>query len=137
LNTKTPFLNREVGFCVSGRISKPQPRAYYYISTGISGVHFEWGFHGRPRSSFSVQLHFEKGNKEYNQSACEKLEKLKSKIESKTGENVIFQKDWGKRWSKIYLEKNEGKMTKELQDWAIEKMVIFYNILQPELEKLL
>jgi len=117
-------------------LSTPLPQAYYKIPTGISGFHFEWGFHGRPRSSFGVELHFEKGNKEYNQSACEKLERLKSKIESKTGESVIFQKDWGKRWSRIYLEKNEGKMTKELKDWAIEKMKLFNDILQPELEKL-
>jgi len=113
----------------------PKPVFIYQIPTGIAGFHFEWAFHGRPRSSFGVELHFEKGNAETNQMTCTKLEKLKSQIESGTGEKVIFQKEWGKRWSRIYIEKNEGKITDELKEWAVDKMVIFYNLLMPELEK--
>lgn len=114
----------------------PTTKSYYQISTGIAGFHFEWGFHGRPRSSLGVELHFEKGNSETNQAACKRFESLKSIIEKETGEKVIFQPRWGKRWSKIYIEKNEGKFTEELKEWAVEKMVIFYNLLKPELEKL-
>lgn len=114
----------------------PAPRSYYQIPTGISGVHFEWGFHGRPRSSFGVELHFEKGNKEFNKNAIEEIEKLKTELERNLGEKVIFQKDWGKNWSRLYIEKKEGKMTEELKKWAVEKMKIFIQIIQPELDRM-
>jgi hypothetical protein len=121
---------------MSVNLPNPPTRSYYPIPIGISGFHFEWAFHGRPRSSFGVELHFEKGNAETNRLACTKIEKMKSQIESETGEKVIFQKEWGKRWARIYFEKNEGKITDELKEWAVDKMVIFYNLLMPELEKM-
>jgi len=121
---------------IQASFPEPKPNFIYQIPTGIPGFHFEWSFHGRPRSSFGVELHLEKGNVETNHMVCSKLEKLKSHIEAETGEKVIFQKEWTKRWSRIYIEKNEGKVTDELKEWAVEKMVIFYNLFMPELEKL-
>ncbi len=117
-------------------LPEPMPLLYYQIPTVISGVHFEWTFHGRPRSSFGVELHFEKGNKETNKNLLEEIKKSQNEIEKKTGEKVIYQEDWGKTWARLYLEKNEGKMTDELKKWAIDKMIIFYELLQPKLEKL-
>jgi len=114
----------------------PKPMGYYQIPTGISAVHFEWGFHGRPRSSFGVELHFEKGNKETTRNLLKEMEKAKNEIEKATGEKVIFQEDWGRTWARLYLEKNEGKMTDELKKWAVEKMTILYKLLQPKLDKL-
>ncbi len=59
-------------------MQKPQPRSYYPIGIkGAPGVHFEWGFHGRPRSSFGVELHFEKANRNENISL---LNEVASKI---------------------------------------------------------
>lgn len=115
---------------------EPLPRSYYQIPTGINGLHFEWAFHGRPRNSFGVELHFEKGNKDYNTKVINSLEHFKAEIEQKTGEKVIFLKDWGRVWARIYIEKQEGGMTEELKKWAVEKMEILYKILQPELDKL-
>ena len=115
---------------------KPIPRRYYQIPTGKSRIHFEWCFHGRPRSSFGVELHFETGNKEFNKSAIDKLEKFKSKIEQATNEKVIIQKDWGSNCARLYIEKNEGRMTEELKNWAVEKMKILIEILQPEIDNL-
>ncbi|EKD26972.1 MAG: hypothetical protein ACD_79C00949G0001 [uncultured bacterium] len=114
----------------------PLPKAYYQIPTGISGVHFEWGFHGRPRSNFGVELHFEKGNRDFNQKMLTSIEKLKDEIEKLTGEKVIFNPKWSGTYARLYLQKNEGSMTEELKIWAIEKMAILYNLLQPEIEKL-
>ena len=115
---------------------EPLPRSYYQLPTGISGFHFEWGFHGRPRNSFGVELHFEKGSKEHNTRVINLLEKFKAEIEQRTGEKITFQKDWGKAWARLYMEKNEGSMTDELKKWAVEKMEIVYKILQPEFDKL-
>lgn len=113
----------------------PSGKSYYQIPVRISGIHFEWGFHGKPRSSFGVELHFEKGNRESNIHGIEYFEKFIPIIEKTTGEKVIVQKDWGTRWSRMYLEKNEGKMTDELKSWAVQKMEIFYKTLKPELDK--
>jgi hypothetical protein len=114
----------------------PKPWSYYQIQTGIPSVHFEWGFHGRPRSSFGVELHLEKGNKDYNTNAIEKLSHLKTKLEKATGEALIIQKDWGKKWSRIYTELPEAKPTEELKAWGVRNMKAFIEILQPELDKL-
>ena len=117
-------------------LHEPYPQSWYSIPTGTSCVHFEWCFHGRPRSSFGVELHFEKGNKDANRNLLKEMEKSKNEIEKETGEKVIIQEDWGKTWARLYIEKGEGKMTEELKKWAIEKMKILYKLLQPKLDKL-
>ncbi len=116
--------------------AKPTTKRYYQISTGKSGIHFEWIFHGRPRSSFGVELHFEKENREFNKAAIDKIEIFKSEIEQKTNEKVIFQNDWVKNYARLYIEKNEGKMTEELKEWAVKNMKIFIEILQPIIDNL-
>jgi hypothetical protein len=116
--------------------SPPVPRAYYQIQTGIGSVHFEWGFHGRPRSSFGVELHFEKGNKETNLAFLTACVKLKSSLETALHEKVVIQEDWGKAWARLYVEKQEGKVTDELRDWAVDKMNTLITVLQPEIDKL-
>jgi len=116
--------------------STPTPKSYYQISTGLSGVHFEWGFHGRPRSSFGVELHFEKSNKELNLTLLSACAQLKQQLGSALKEEVVIQQDWGKAWARLYVEKQQGKITDELKDWAVEKMLILIQVLQPELDKI-
>lgn len=120
-------------------LPKPQPRYFYQIPvpiSGLSGIHFEWAFHGRPRSSFGVELHFEKVNKARNVLLVESILPYKEQLEDIIGQPLIIQKDWGKQWSRIYFEKQEGKMTEELKEWAIETMVQMYKFLFPILETL-
>lgn len=114
----------------------PSDRAYYSIPTGVPGVHFEWAFHGRPRSSFGVELHFERSNRKFNKFGIDKMEKIKGELEKELGEVVVFQHDWGKRWARVYIEKDEGKMTDDLKKWAVDKMEILYNLAMPIVEKL-
>jgi hypothetical protein len=64
------------------------------------------------------------------------LEKSTDEIEKAIGEKVIFQPNWGKVAGRLYVQKNEGRMTEELKQWAIEKMVILYNTLQPKLTQI-
>lgn len=128
-------LIRKLKQVLPNQYPKPIPKNYYQVPTEINGVHFEWAFHGRPRSSFGVELHFE-GNKRYNKDTIDKIENLKTKIEQYTKERVIIQKDWGKSWSRLYIEKHEGEMTEELKDWAVNNMKIFIDLLQPEIDKL-
>ena len=117
-------------------LPKPRPRSYYQIQTGIPGAHFEWGFHGRPRSSFAVELHFEGGKRDEKLRYLNALRNLKEQLERELGENVIFDDKWLKSSTRILIEKQEGKMTEELKDWAVEKMIKMYNLLQPKLEEM-
>ena len=116
-------------------LGEPRSGSYYQIPTGITGIHFEWAFHGRPRSSFGVELHFEKGNQAVNAALLIKIEHLKGEIEKQTGEPVFFEKEWGRTWPKMYIEKTGGAITEELRKWAVSNMIIFYRLLLPELQK--
>lgn len=113
-----------------------KPIYYCQIPTGIGSIHYEWMFKGTPRSGFGVELHFEKSNRGANLRFLKELEKSKEEIEKALGEKVIFQPNWGKVVGRLYIQKNEGRLTEELKQWAIEKMVILYNTLQPKLTQL-
>ena len=126
-------LSKKLGEEIDIDLPEPNPQSNFQVPIDISGIHFEWAFHGRPRSSFGVELHFEKGSKTENLRYINTLKGFKDNLEGELGEEIIFQEDWGKRWARLYVEKEEGKMTDELKAWAIEKMMKMYNFLQPKL----
>jgi hypothetical protein len=115
------------------QLRQPPNKAYYQISTNITGIHFEWGFSGRPRCSFCVQIHFEKSKKEDNEKYFNEIIKLKDELEKATNEEVIGEKNWGSRWSRIYIKKEQGNINDELVKWGIEKMIMFINIINNKL----
>ena len=112
----------------------PRPRSYYFIQIG-SNVHFEWCFHGRHRSSFGVELHFEKSNKVENIKLLKDIVgKYMDDLEKQTGEALIIQEDWGDHWSRIYFERQEGAITEDLKKWAIQTMLVMHNSILPYLK---
>ena len=117
-------------------LPKPGASSYYKIPTSLPHTHFEWGFHGRPRSSLGVELHFENADKSKNTQHLQEMAKFKDAVERETGEELSLQPEWGKAWSRMYVEKQEGKMTEELKGWAVDTMERFYKILAPKLEGL-
>jgi hypothetical protein len=131
---------KELVRCLKGKIdreySSPQPKYYYQIPTGIGGIHFEWSFHGRPRSSFCVELHFEKGSHATNLEILSKIQSRVPQLEKFLQEQLIIQKEWGENWSRLYIEKNEGQFTEELKEWAVDKMAKIINELQPVFDEM-
>jgi len=115
--------------------ASPKPSSVYQIPTGLAGVHFEWAFHGRPRSSLGLELHFEKGNKQTNQKLFSACARLKEQTEKVLNEMVVLQPDWGKTWARLHVEKQQGRITDDLREWAVEKMCLLIQCLQPELDK--
>jgi hypothetical protein len=113
--------------------AKPYARYYCQIPSGIGSIHYEWMFKGNPRRGFGVELHFEKSNKEQNIKYLNRLERSKDELEKALGEKVVFQPNWGKVVGRLYIQKNEGQMTEELKQWAIDKMAILYNTLQQKI----
>ena len=55
-------------------------------------------------------------------------------LEKELQEEVKVQKEWGSKWSRLFIEKNEGQFTEELKVWAVNKMTILINTLQPILD---
>jgi hypothetical protein len=51
--------------------------------------------------------------------------------------DLKFEYPWGKRCARIYALKQEGEMTEDLKDWAVETALKFYDVFKPRLDKLL
>lgn len=121
---------------ISKPLKDPYPRSYYQIQTGITGLHFEWTFHGRPRSSLGVELHAEGRDSNLNKEIIEKLAVLKDVIEKNTSENLVIQCPWGQKWARLYIEYPSGEITEEMKAWTVDKMEVLIKILQPAIDKL-
>jgi len=122
---------------ISTRLPAPKPGDNHYtFPAGLPGAHFKWGFTGRSRSPFTAGLHFCSKNRDTKLMRLREMRKLRHEIEERTGEKVVFEPEATEREARLYIQKNEGRMTEELKKWAVEKMVILYNLLKPELEKL-
>ncbi len=113
---------------VAVEIPPPRGSSYHQIRIGLSGVHFEWGFHGRPRDSFCVELHFERKDKESNRRMLSEILKSKREIEEKVGQEMIVDEDFFSNWTRVYFERKGGNMSDELQRWAIDTMLKFYEV---------
>ena len=118
------------------KLHLPTPKSYYQVPVGKGGMHLEWAFHGRPASTFGVELHFERMNRAINGENLAHFEKYIPEIEETTGEKVICQKDWGKAWARLYILRGEASMTEELKIWAVDKMASLYTLLKPQFNKI-
>lgn len=116
----------------------PEPRnqSYYQIPTVIAGVHYEFGFHGRPRSSLGVELHFEKSKFEQNRPLIEACEVMLSELEERLGQPVFVDKPWGTKWARLYIESDRAEMNDELAKWAADQMEALMSVMQPVLDEL-
>lgn len=113
----------------------PCGQGYYLMPTSVPDVHFEWGFHGRPRSGLRVLLHFETGNLEQNRALFAVCEPHLPALEAALGEPVSVENPWGSRVS-LYIENPQTKMDEELAMWAADKMAVFMRVMQPILDGL-
>lgn len=108
------------------------------LHIGYGGVHFEWAFHGQPRSWFEVGLHFEKSTMQENKKLFDHFISVKPKIENELGGLELESEfPWMARCARIYASKQEGQMTEELKDWALDIMLKFYSVFKPRLDEFL
>ncbi len=114
------------------------PQSWIGLPIGHSYIHLEWAFHGRPRNSFEVGLHFEKPSKEENKKLLDHFVTIRDELERELqGLQLEFQFPWGKRWARIYALKQEGEMTADLKGWAVQTALRFYSAFKPRLDELL
>jgi hypothetical protein len=129
---------RELTDAIRGRISAspgvPEPQCRHFISAGVPCFHFLWAFRGGLGGPFAVELHFESKNEERKKVVLRKMEGWKGEVEKGTRERAETEST--RREARLYIQNSEAPVGDELKKWAVGKMVILYNLLQPELEKL-
>ncbi|MGD0275088.1 MAG: DUF4268 domain-containing protein [Syntrophales bacterium] len=116
-------------------LSDPRPISYYQIPSGVGSIHFEWLFQSKLRR-FGVELHFEKGSKEANLRYLKSLKKYIPELEKLIGQPVEIMEHWSKNWSRMFVQMNDCELTDEVRQFAVEKMVVFYDYLRPKLAEL-
>ena len=116
---------------------RPLAQSWLSIPIGFGGIHLEWAFHGKPRNSFEVGLHFERPTRKENQRILELLKQATTTLEKELGVKLIFQENWGRKWSRILTTRDEGVMTEELKKWAVDTMVKFYKSFKPRVDSAL
>jgi len=123
------------------RLSRPG-RYHIQIPTAYRGIHFEWLVFGRGKTKkLDVTLHIETRDVEMNKKIIEDLLPYKEELERAIGEEVHFGSwsyDRETRWSKIAVMREFGEnMDEAVKNWAAETMVKMYDILYPNLSKVM
>lgn len=116
---------------------EPDGHLYYKFASAVAGAHFEWYFELFKWRRLGVELHFETSHRNWNQGMITGLAQSRSLLEKQTGERVYIHRNWGRThdWARIYLANSSLDNIEGLKKWAVKKMVIFYQALQPELKK--
>jgi len=105
---------------------------------GIGGIALQWAMHGgleKQNSRLAVEILLGKPVKEQNYVILDKLADLQDELQQEIGERLVFQKEWGRSSSRIYASKEASRVTDELQDWAVDTMVKFYDAFGPRLKE--
>ncbi len=113
---------------------KPTNRYCYIPIKNHSKIHTEWLVWGD--KGLRVELHLERANREENLHIFSKLKALSTELESKIGEELIFDDKWQKRGVRIYTEKKPMELTDEVKQWAMETMIKFYEVFTPLIDEL-
>jgi hypothetical protein len=105
------------------------------LPIGYAYMHFEWTFRRRPKNHFIVSLDFEKPTREENEVILAELEKSKEYLESKMGEKINYEHQWGERWSRLYVVNESVDDVQKLDDWVINTTKKFYKYIKPKLDE--
>lgn len=117
-------------------ITKKNPTKQSYLSmpSGHQGIHFEWYFRER-RKLFCVSIHFEHKEVSKNKNIFDYFFHLKDDIKKDfPEEEIIFEREWGRRWAQIYIARNNIDLDDENLKWGINNMLRFYIVMNPLLD---
>ncbi len=116
---------------------RPTKSTWLAIYTGYRNIHFEWVIRKRPVERFDAALHFERPDKEENLELLEHLRSKKHEFEKKIpDETIIFDENWGERWTQIYVKRDSGALDESNIEWGAKTMCKFYGALKPILDEL-
>ncbi|MDY9924380.1 DUF4268 domain-containing protein [Methanobacterium sp.] len=117
---------------------RPYKSSYFTITTEYPNIHFEWMFRKRPLKRFMVCLHFETPERSNNKKLLDHFNSRKEEIEEKLPNNkIIFDENWGKQGTQIYIQKDSIELDEENVNWGAETMLKFYETFKPLLDEYL
>ena len=113
------------------RRSKGLTNSWLGLPIGLSNAHLEWAVHGlnRPKGWFEVGLHLEHSEGDKNLDGLEWLQQKQQKMEGIIGQPLHLE-PWGKHWARAYARIDAPTVDEEVQDWALETMLRFYDALE-------
>lgn len=115
---------------------RPYKSNYFTITTQYPNIHFEWMFRKRPINRFMVCLHFETPERSNNKKLLDYFNSRKEEIEEKLPNNkIIFDENWGKQGTQIYIPKDSIELDEENVKWGAETMAKFYETFKPILDE--
>lgn len=106
---------------------------YLLIPSGYTRIHFEWLF--RRSKEFLVALHFEINDKEKTLNLLEHFKANQNDfIDIFPDEEIIFDENYGKNWTQIYIKRDNNDFNDENLEWGFKTMLKFYDALKPTLD---
>lgn len=107
------------------------------MPVGYGSTHLEWYFKRKPEEAFYVAVHFEYPKYEDNRKLIDHFYRKRDIMQKEfPDDEIVFQKRWGKRWAQIYIKRDSGDFDAENIVWGVDKMVRFYEVFKPELDKI-
>jgi len=112
------------------KLSKPA-KHYCKVAIGHRNIHLEWLVWSGTK--LGVELHLESSNPTRNKMIFDELVKKKTEL-LKTIGDATFERNWGKKWSRIYVTRNTDN-EESLVQWAIEFMTRFHRAFKPLIDE--
>ena len=89
------------------------------------------------QSRYRIELYIDTNNKEANKIIFDELHAQKETIEGKIGEPLGWERLDDRRASRIALYntgniENDKKKLKQLQDWTVKMLPVFYDVIVPK-----
>jgi uncharacterized protein with ParB-like and HNH nuclease domain/predicted transport protein len=119
-----------IEMCPAARAGSVSGKHYHQIPTGTSGLHYEWGFHGKPRDRIGIELHFESKDPSVNMARLEYLKSHESEWRGWLSDvsNLTFMPTWGSvGWARMFFERPVGALTTELAEQVAADMAGLYR----------
>ena len=114
---------------------QPSKRSWMGLPSGYGGIGYYWSFHGTPRDSFAVELHFERATYDENKELIDYIEAHQKTLQEQIGVALNFQHHWGQRWSRIHVQNEDGDTGTANFEWGLEMMTMFIRAMQPLLDE--
>lgn len=104
------------------------------ILTGYGNVHFECRFARKP-AELQLSLDFEKSSSEENNELLNYFYSIKDKIQQGIDDKLIFDENFGNKWTRIYIKREDVSLTEDNANWGYENMVKFFDNMKPYLDE--
>ena len=128
---------RERGFT---NARKGQPQSWYSFSVGY-GARAQFAVAFNEGGGFRVEVYIDSKDRDWNKALFDRLMEQRESIESQIGESLDWQRLDHRKASRIAIRRqgsidDDQKTLKEMEDWAVGKLMDFKRVFSPHLDEL-